>query len=161
MGPHETIGSISCIFQWAKTKLSTAPVEKIMGPCKATGNSSCICQWAQTRLLAAPVVKLMGPFEGIDSSSSSICRWAHAKLSTSAGAYASGPTRNYRQRQQHMPMGPHETIGSSSCMRQWAQTKLSTAPVGKIMGLYTKASAAAAAYANGPKRGCRQHLSGE
>ena len=96
----------------------------------------------------------MGPNEVIDS----IC-WE-----------TNGPMQSHRQEWVHIPMGPCKTIGSSSCMSQWAQTKLSTAPVGKLMGpckaigssnsifrwAHAKLSAAAGAYANGPTQNHQQ-----
>ena len=52
-----------------------------------------------------------------------------------------GPMRSHRQQQLHMPTGPCETIGNSSCLFRWAHAKPSTE---------------AAAYANGPMRYHRQ-----
>ena len=93
MGPHETIGNNSCIFQWAQTKLSAAPVGKLMGPCEAIDSNGCICQWA------------------------------HAIPSATAAAYSNGPIRTHRQLQLHMPMGPFDPIASYSCICRWAHSE--------------------------------------
>src|SRR6202167_2670683 len=140
MGPCDTIGSSSYVFQWAQTKLSAAnscicrwahaipsvaaaayangpmryhrqqQLHMPMGPCEGIGSSSYVFQWAQTKLSAE---------------NSCICRWAHTKPSVAAAAYATGPMqyhwqktaayadgpmRSHRQQQLHIPMGPNEAI---------------------------------------------------
>jgi len=74
------------------------------------------------------LIALQGEF-GVEVSSY-LFRWAHAKPSTEAAAYVNGPMRYHRQQEQHIPMGPRETIGNNSCIF------------------------------NGPKRSYRQHLLG-
>ena len=160
MGPHKTIDRSSCIYQWAHVIPSAAVAAYANGPTRNHQQQQLHIPMAQTKLSAASVGKLMGPYEAIDSSSSGICRWAHGKPSTATAAYADGPTQNHRQQQllifnglkrshrqqqqQHTPMGPHRTIGNSSCICQWA---------------HAIPSAIAATYSNGPIPVHRQYIS--
>ena len=101
----------------------------------------------------ALMIKWIGGWSGSKTSFSDILpncpprvwQWAHTKPSATAAAYFDGPMRNHRQQQLHMPMGPCDTIGSSSCICRWA---------------HAKPSATTVAYSNGPKRSYRQHLLG-
>ena len=104
----------SYLFRWAHVKPSTeaaayanGPTQNCrqqrlhmpMGSCRASDSSSHIYQWAHTEP---------------SGNRSCLFRWAHAKPSTGVAPYADGPMRYNRQRQLHMPMGPHETIGNNS-----------------------------------------------
>ena len=118
MGPCGAIDSSSCICQWVRTGPSGAAAAAYAdGP----------MQSHRQQQLHMP----MGPRETISSSSSSICRcgpreitgnssslfqWTHAKPSTAAVAYANGPMGYHWQQQLHIPISPHGTIGSNSCI---------------------------------------------
>ena len=82
----------------------------------------------------------MGPCEAIDRSSC-IYQWAHAIPSAAVAAYADWPTRNRRQQQLHILLGPNEAIGST-CWENKGPTR--------------NHRATGAAYFDGPMRYHRQ-----
>src|ERR1700691_2006254 len=121
MGPCDTIGSSSYVFQWAQTKLSAA--------------NSCICRWAHAIPSVAAAAYANGPMR--------YHRQQQLRIPM-------GPNEAIGSKQLHMPMGPCDTIGSSSCICQWAHAIPSAAAATYSNGPKRSYRQQTAAYADGP-----------
>ena len=152
MGPHNTIGSNSCICRWAHMTPSATAAAYFNGPMRYHWRQQVHMPMGHAKALATAAAYFdrpmrnhrwkqvhmpMGPHDTIGNSSSifrwacaetisgnsCICQWAHVTPSATAAAYFDGPMQYHRRQRVHMPMGPRKTINNSSCLFHWAHAK--------------------------------------